>query len=123
MPSRSSPPAARPCSWAGSGCAARSARRSPPASISASSPSPPRWHWRRHATGWAFTAPALAILAAFLLYPIGYSLWLSLHEWDGYTAHWGAFVGIENYRALAEDEVFWRATVNSIVFVIVRTPL
>jgi len=80
-------------------------------------------HWRRHATGWAFTAPALAILAAFLLYPIGYSLWLSLHEWDGYTEHWGAFVGIENYRALAEDEVFWRATVNSIVFVIVRTPL
>ena len=47
-------------------------------------------HWRRHATGWAFTAPALAILAAFLLYPIGYSLWLSLHEWDGYTPRWGA---------------------------------
>jgi ABC-type sugar transport system permease subunit len=79
--------------------------------------------WRRHATGYAFVGPALLILAAFLLYPIGYSLWLSLHEWDGYTPRWGPFVGIENYRALAGDEVFWRAMVNSIVFVVVRTPL
>ena len=82
-----------------------------------------RHHWRRHAAGYAFVAPALVILAAFLLYPIGYSLWLSLHEWDGYTPRWGPFVGLENYRALAGDEVFWRATLNSIVFVVVRTPL
>jgi ABC-type sugar transport system permease subunit len=82
-----------------------------------------RYRWRRHAAGLAFTAPALVILAAFLLYPIGYSLWLSLHEWDGYTPQWGPFVGLENYRTLAGDEVFWKATVNSVVFVVVRTPL
>jgi raffinose/stachyose/melibiose transport system permease protein len=86
-------------------------------------PTTVRQRWRRHAAGYAFTAPALVILTAFLLYPIGYSLWLSLHEWDGYTPRWGPFVGIENYRALAGDEVFWRATLNSIVFVVVRTPL
>jgi ABC-type sugar transport system permease subunit len=79
--------------------------------------------WRRHVAGYAFTGPALLVLAAFLLYPIGYSLWLSLHEWDGYTPRWGPFVGLENYRGLAGDEVFWRATINSIVFVVVRTPL
>jgi ABC-type sugar transport system permease subunit len=82
-----------------------------------------RYRRRRHAAGLAFTAPALVILAAFLLYPIGYSLWLSLHEWDGYTPRWGPFVGLENYRILAGDEVFWKATLNSIVFVVVRTPL
>jgi ABC-type sugar transport system permease subunit len=82
-----------------------------------------RYRWRRHAAGLAFTAPALVILAAFLLYPIGYSLWLSLHEWDGYTPRWGPFVGLENYRTLAGDEVFWKAALNSIVFVVVRTPL
>ena len=79
--------------------------------------------WRRNVAGYAFTGPALLVLAAFLLYPIGYSLWLSLHEWDGYTPRWGPFIGLENYRVLAGDEVFWRATVNSIVFVLVRTPL
>lgn len=82
-----------------------------------------RRSWRRHLTGYAFAGPALVILAAFLVYPIGYSVWLSVHEWDGYTPRWGPFVGLENYRALAADEVFWRATWNSIVFVAVRTPL
>jgi ABC-type sugar transport system permease subunit len=86
-------------------------------------PNPVRHRWRRHAAGYAFTGPALVILAAFLLYPVGYSVWLSLHEWDGYTPRWGPFVGVENYVALAGDEVFWRATLNSIVFVVVRTPL
>jgi ABC-type sugar transport system permease subunit len=82
-----------------------------------------RRSWRRHAAGYAFAGPALLILAAFLVYPIGYSAWLSFHEWDGYTPSWGPFVGLENYRALAGDEVFWRATWNSVVFVAVRTPL
>jgi ABC-type sugar transport system permease subunit len=82
-----------------------------------------RRSWRRHAAGYAFTGPALVILAAFLVYPIGYSVWLSFYEWDGYTPRWGPFVGFENYRALAGDEVFWKATLNSIVFVAVRTPL
>ena len=71
--------------------------------------------WRRHAAGYAFVGPALLVLAAFLVYPIGYSVWLSLHEWDGYTPRWGPFVGLENYRALAGDEVFWgrRSTPSS----------
>jgi len=73
--------------------------------------------------GYAFSGPALLVLGAFLLYPIAYSVALSLHEWDGYTPRWGSFVGLENYRALAGDEVFWRATWNSVVFVVVRTPL
>jgi ABC-type sugar transport system permease subunit len=80
-------------------------------------------HWQRHGSGYLFTGPAIVVLAAFLLYPIGYSLWLSFHEWSGYTPRWGPFVGVENYLALACDEVFWKATWNSMVFVIVRTPL
>jgi len=79
--------------------------------------------WRYHLTGYLFVGPALVVLGAFLLYPIGYSVWLSLHEWNGYTPRWGPFVGLANYAALARDEVFWKATVNSLVFVIVRTPL
>jgi ABC-type sugar transport system permease subunit len=79
--------------------------------------------WRRHAAGYLFVGPALVVLGGFLLYPIGYSLWLSFHEWSGYTPVWGPFVGLENYWSLLQDEVFWKATTNSIVFVLVRTPL
>src|SRR5205823_3786247 len=78
---------------------------------------------RRHLAGYLFVAPALVVLASFIVYPVAYSLWLSLHEWSGYTAAWGPFVGVENYRALLGDEVFWQATRNSVVFVLVRTPL
>jgi len=59
--------------------------------------------------GYLFTGPAIVVLAAFLLYPIGYSLWLSFHEWNGYASRWGPFVGVANYLALARDEVFWKA--------------
>jgi ABC-type sugar transport system permease subunit len=79
--------------------------------------------WRYHLTGYLFAGPAILVLAAFLVYPIGYSVWLSFHEWSGYTPRWGPFVGLANYAALWRDEVFWKATVNSIVFVTVRTPL
>jgi ABC-type sugar transport system permease subunit len=94
---------------------ARAVTRAGPASSARS--------WRRNATGYLFTGPAIVVLAAFLLYPIGYSLWLSFHEWNGYTPRWGPFVGLANYLALVRDDVFWKATWNSIVFVIVRTPL
>ena len=79
--------------------------------------------WRRHAAGYLFTAPAIAVLGAFLLYPIAYSVCLSLYEWNGYTPQWGPFVGFANYVALARDEVFWKATWNSLAFVAVRTPI
>ncbi len=79
--------------------------------------------WRYHLTGYLFVAPALLVLATFLLYPIGYSVWLSFHEWNGYTPRWGPFVGLANYAVLVGDEVFWKATVNSIAFVVARTPL
>jgi ABC-type sugar transport system permease subunit len=83
----------------------------------------PPWALRQHLVGYAFVAPALFVLAAFILYPIVYSLRLSFHQWNGFTLEWGPFVGLDNYLALAEDPVFWKAAVNSILFVAFRTPL
>jgi ABC-type sugar transport system permease subunit len=88
----------------------------------AAGPSRPR-RLGRHLVGYAFVGPALLVLFAFIVYPICFSVWLSFHEWTGYQAEWGAFVGLQNYLTLAQDEVFWKAAVNSILFVVVRTPL
>ena len=79
-------------------------------------------HWQRHLTGYVFVGPALLTLCAFIVYPIVYSLWLSFHDWNGYTAQWGPFVGLRNYLELAQDEIFWKSAVNSVVFVVARTP-
>jgi ABC-type sugar transport system permease subunit len=101
-------------------------------SRSAESPAASRWQattsvlarrWRHHLAAYLFVGPALLILGSFIVYPVGYSVWLSFHEWSGYTAVWGPFVGLDNYRSLLADEVFWTATRNSLVFVAVRTPL
>ncbi len=78
---------------------------------------------RRNVAGWLFVAPALAVFAVFILYSALYSLALSFYEWDGFHPEWGDFVGLQNYVALGRDEVFWKAVGNSLVFVLVRTPL
>jgi ABC-type sugar transport system permease subunit len=78
---------------------------------------------RPHLVGYAFVGPALLALAGFIIYPACYSLWLSFHEWNGYQLEWGPFVGLQNYGTLLGDEVFWKAATNSIIFVVVRTPL
>jgi multiple sugar transport system permease protein/raffinose/stachyose/melibiose transport system permease protein len=78
---------------------------------------------RPHLVGYAFVGPALLALAGFIIYPACYSLWLSFHEWNGYQLEWGPFVGLQNYGTLLGDEVFWKAATNSVIFVVVRTPL
>ncbi len=84
----------------------------------------PGWHrLSRHLTGYAFTGPALLVFLAFIVYPIVYSLQLSFHEWSGFTIDWGPFVGLQNYLDLARDEVFWKATKNTAIFVLARTPV
>ena len=78
---------------------------------------------RHNLVGYAFVAPALAVLGAFILYPILYSIRLSFHDWNGFQPEWGPFVGLDNYLALAQDEVFWKSAINSVLFVVWRTPL
>jgi len=85
---------------------------------------PARWrHLERTLTAYAFVGPALLVLCGFIVYPALYSFLLSFHEWNGFTPEWGEFVGLDNYAALFKDWIFWKAAVNSILFVAVRTPL
>ncbi|MGO1392627.1 carbohydrate ABC transporter permease [Agrococcus casei] len=50
---------------------------------------------------WLYLAPALVLYAAFLLYPIGRTVQLSLYDWDGSTL--ATFVGFDNYAAVFAD--------------------
>ena len=82
-----------------------------------------RRHVERTLTAYLFVGPALLVLLAFIVYPAIYSFLLSFHEWNGFTPVWGDFVGFDNYTGLLKDPIFWKAAVNSILFVVVRTPL
>ena len=82
-----------------------------------------RRHLERTLTAYAFVGPALLVLCGFMVYPALYSVLLSFHEWNGFSPEWGDFVGLDNYAALFKDWIFWKAAINSILFVAIRTPL
>jgi len=48
-----------------------------------------------------FLLPALAVYVAFVLVPLGHTIWISLHDWDGLTPM--TWAGLSNYRQIAED--------------------
>ncbi len=70
--------------------------------------------------GWLFTAPALTLIALFMIYPIAYSLWMSLHSGRGMMMK---FAGFGNIIRLWHDPVFIRALTNTFIFFIVQVPI
>lgn len=63
---------------------------------------------------WLFLAPAMFIFGVVLVYPMLYSIWLSLFQWDGVSPV-KTWVGIGNYVELfTANRVFWIALKNSI---------
>jgi multiple sugar transport system permease protein len=49
-----------------------------------------------------FLTPAVVILGAFVIYPIGSAAYLSLTEWSGFGTV-QEFIGLDNYRRLLHD--------------------
>lgn len=67
-------------------------------------------------------APGLIIFGMFTVYPIFRLLWMSFCDWSFATMLDQPFIGLENYRAVFGDDVFWTVFVNSIVYTLVTVP-
>jgi multiple sugar transport system permease protein len=77
----------------------------------------PRPTKHRARAGRAFVAPNLAAIAVFMLFPLGFSLYMSLQHWDLFTAP--RFVGLANYWHLfTADPFFVVALRNTVVYTI-----
>jgi raffinose/stachyose/melibiose transport system permease protein len=63
-----------------------------------------------------FLAPALIFYAIFLLVPLLGTLLLSLTNWSGFNIADIEFVGLDNFRALGSDEVFWESLRHNVTF-------
>ena len=72
--------------------------------------------------GWLLLLPAAALLAIFTHWPIVGTLWDSFHATPkgGRPAPW---VGLENYRVMVADEVFWRSLVNNLWYALGTIPV
>jgi ABC-type sugar transport system permease subunit len=69
-----------------------------------------------------FMLPALLLAAMFTFYPMVMSWWFSTLDWSGITSD-REFIGLDNYRELVGDPLFWDAFGRSAIFVLVGTPL
>lgn len=66
-------------------------------------------------TGYLFISPQMLIFLIFLVYPIFEGIRLSLYQ-ISYTSE--KFVGLDNYVTLFTDPVFFKALLNTVVFVV-----
>lgn len=69
---------------------------------------------------WRFIWIAVAIIAAFMLYPIFYSIYLSMHSMQGLRT---TFVGLGNLTRMFRDSVFFRALGNNFYYLIIQVPI
>lgn len=72
---------------------------------------------RRARAGRVFVAPNLVALTVFMLFPLGFSLYMSFQKWDLFTA--ARFVGLANFRTLfTDDPLFLIALRNTVAFAV-----
>lgn len=75
---------------------------------------------RRTLSGWAFVSPALVLLGIFMVWPILWSLWMSLQVGRGTATSFGGFANIQR---LFNDPVFLRALGNTLTYLVIQVPL
>lgn len=73
-----------------------------------------RWSSGREAL--VLLGPAMAYLLVFSLFPLLYSLGISFYDFDVTHSEWH-FVGLEQYRTLLSDSVFWAAARTTAIMV------
>ncbi|MCC8151187.1 MAG: sugar ABC transporter permease [Lachnospiraceae bacterium] len=71
---------------------------------------------KRNYSPYLFMLPVLIIYLSVIIFPIFYSLWISLRSGTGIGTM--DFVGLANYKKLAQDSVFWLSLRHTIVWIV-----
>ena len=87
---------------------------------------------RNHMTGksknrlakwpYIFLAPFVLSFFAFTIYPIFYSLYVSLTNWTAINVAERRFVGLQNYQRVIQDPLFWMALRNTVRLMVMAIP-
>ncbi|MCD4837460.1 sugar ABC transporter permease [Neobacillus sedimentimangrovi] len=83
--------------------------------------------WKSQLTSSLFVLPYLFLFIVFLLIPIGYGAWISLHNWDLLNPVY-QFVGFKNYTKIFDsdsylNDLFFEGLKNTFQFVVYSVPL
>lgn len=69
-----------------------------------------------------FLLPWLLFFVLYTLIPIVSSWYYAFLDWSGFEAS-GTFVGLQNFRDILQDDLFWNAIKNTFLFVGTAAPL
>src|SRR5215216_7825181 len=64
----------------------------------------------------AMVSPSMILIAIVAAYPIGYAIWLSLHEYSVRVAGLSRWAGLKNYTTALGDSEFWAAVKTTFIF-------
>ena len=83
---------------------------------------PSLWHrmWKAR-WPYLFVAPFYISFSIFALFPIVFSIYLSLTEWNGLAPI--KFVGLNNFSLLLKDQLFWQSLLNGITLFVMYVPI
>jgi N,N'-diacetylchitobiose transport system permease protein len=84
-------------------------------------PAPRRRWWRRASLlPYALIAPSVAVIVGVLAFPLGMLGWLSLQKYGlrELIAHQGQWVGLDNYRLILTDAVFYQVVFRTLFFTV-----
>ncbi|QTH44177.1 sugar ABC transporter permease [Cohnella sp. LGH] len=72
-------------------------------------------------TGWLFISPMVIGFTLLLLFPMGLALYMSFTDWPLLGSH--NYIGIDNYRHIMNDALFWQVLGNTVYFTVGLVPL
>jgi multiple sugar transport system permease protein len=68
-------------------------------------------------------SPSMALIALVAAYPIGYAIWLSLHEYSVRVAGLSRWAGLRNYTTALGDSEWWAAFFHTMIFAVASVSL
>jgi multiple sugar transport system permease protein len=69
-----------------------------------------------------YLLPTAVLYGLYTLWPIGASWWYSFLSWSGFEGE-KTFVGMQNYRDVLADPLFWNSFGITMLFMVVTVPL
>jgi multiple sugar transport system permease protein len=92
----------------------------------ASEGKPPRWvailDPSEKVLGAMLLAPTALLLALIIVYPVGRLMWTSLFNLSLTSGLPAEFIGLENFRLMWDDPVFWETTWNTLLITVITVP-
>ena len=94
----------------------------PPRAVTGRGPARSRYGRAERRLAAFLVGPSMLLIALVAAYPIGYAIWLSLHEYSRRVPGLSRFAGLDNYSAALAGG-FWGALGNTLVFTVTSVAL